>query len=88
MHKERSHCVDVCILRGSIFNFFFQGVTAPGLRIFFQKYLAFSIPPKPFWEFDETCCKERLHYVDMHILSGTLFIFFKELQHLDLKHLI
>jgi hypothetical protein len=31
-----------------------QGVTAPGLSIFFEKYFVFATPPNPFGDFYET----------------------------------
>jgi hypothetical protein len=49
-YKERSHCVDVQIVRGTLSNFF-QGVMVPGLSIFFEKYFVFSTLPEPFGGF-------------------------------------
>jgi hypothetical protein len=47
-YKETSHSVDEHNVRGTLSKFFFQGVIAAGLSIFFEKYIVFSTPPEVF----------------------------------------
>jgi hypothetical protein len=49
-YKERSHCVDVHIIRGALSNIF-KGVTAPGLVFLFEKYFVFATHPESFGKF-------------------------------------
>jgi hypothetical protein len=56
MYKERSHCVDVHIVRGVLSNSNFKGVTAPGLNFFFEKYLVSATLAKFFVQ----CAREHI----------------------------
>jgi hypothetical protein len=44
--KEKSHCVDVHIIRGALSNYFPRSYS-----IFFEKYFVFTTTPKPFGGF-------------------------------------
>jgi hypothetical protein len=49
-YKERSHCVDVHVVRVALSNYF-QGVMTPGFSFFFDEYFVLAIPPEPFGGF-------------------------------------
>jgi hypothetical protein len=49
-YKERSHYVDMHIVREALSSYF-SSITAPGLSYFFEKYFVFATPPKFFGGF-------------------------------------
>jgi hypothetical protein len=49
--SKKGHDVEMCILYGLSCPIIFQGVSAPGLSISFEKYFVFTILPKPFGGF-------------------------------------
>jgi hypothetical protein len=65
-YKERSHYVDVHIVRGPC-PIIFQGVMAPGFCISLENTFVFVTPPKPIWGFDEICTKED-HNIEIYIM--------------------
>jgi hypothetical protein len=47
---RKNQCVNVHIVMGALSNFFSR-ISAPGLNIFFEKYIVFATPPQPFGRF-------------------------------------
>jgi hypothetical protein len=47
LHEERSHCVDVHVIKGAC-PIIVNGITAHSFKVFFEKCFVFAILPKPF----------------------------------------